>query len=231
MLFSDVTVVPMDEERILEHRDVLVRSGLIESVTEASARPPPAGARIVDGRGLFLAPGLCDFHVHLYDVEGFVSYLSYGVTSVLDLDGEPWMLAAREEVRSGKRLGPALYVAGPTINGYPPGNPRFVAVETDSEARAAVRAEAASGFDVIKLYSGLSAAAWTAAAGEARDQKLSVVGHVAWDVGIARALAGGQAAIVHAEELQGWFRAAPDEASIRALTQQSPRAWQAELWR
>lgn len=50
-------------------RMVVVRDGRIEEVREA-AGPAPAGARIIDGAGRTLIPGLIDAHVHLMHDSG-----------------------------------------------------------------------------------------------------------------------------------------------------------------
>ena len=59
----DVTVIPMDAERVLEHQTVLIRDGKIASIGSSLAVPP--GVRKISGRGRFLTPGLIDAHVHL----------------------------------------------------------------------------------------------------------------------------------------------------------------------
>ena len=41
----------------------------------------PAGAKVVDGRGKYLIPGLWDMHVHRTEYESaYVMYLANGVT-------------------------------------------------------------------------------------------------------------------------------------------------------
>lgn len=62
--FVDVTVVPMDSERILPHQTVLVAGGRIVQVGPSSSINPPRADLKIDGRGKFLMPGLADMHVH-----------------------------------------------------------------------------------------------------------------------------------------------------------------------
>lgn len=60
----DVTVVPMDRERLVEHQTVVVQDGRITALgASQSVRFPPTAQKI-DGRGKFLMPGLADMHVH-----------------------------------------------------------------------------------------------------------------------------------------------------------------------
>src|SRR6476469_3567601 len=51
----------------LPDRTVVIRDGRIVSVDRAA--PAPRDARVLDGRGKFLIPGLWDMHMHL-DVGG-----------------------------------------------------------------------------------------------------------------------------------------------------------------
>jgi imidazolonepropionase-like amidohydrolase len=60
----DVTVVPMDRERLVEHQTVVVQDGRIVAVGPSQSVRPPAAAQQIDGRGKFLMPGLTDMHVH-----------------------------------------------------------------------------------------------------------------------------------------------------------------------
>jgi imidazolonepropionase-like amidohydrolase len=60
----DVTVVPMDRERLLEHQTVVVQDGRIAALGPPHSVRFPATARQIDGRGKFLMPGLTDMHVH-----------------------------------------------------------------------------------------------------------------------------------------------------------------------
>src|SRR4051812_48422960 len=60
----DVTVVPMDRSRVIEHQTVVVRDGRIAQIGATSSVAVPAGAQRIDGRGKFLMPGLVDMHAH-----------------------------------------------------------------------------------------------------------------------------------------------------------------------
>lgn len=218
LVIRDVEVVPMDRNRTLAHQDVLVRDGRVAEV-RPTGMTPEAGASVLEGRGRFLAPGLTDFHVHLYDRDALVGFLAYGVTTVVDLNGSPELLRLRDEVARGLRPGPTMLVSSPSLNGFPPGNASFHAVERPEDARAAVSADARAHYDLVKLYSTLPWPAYEAALDEARAHGLWVAGHVPWDGGLERALASGLGLVAHAEELLPYLQAGkgPPEARIPAL--------------
>ena len=63
LYISDVSIVDPDRAKIRPRMNVLVTGDRIVSVSSGEARPPTE-ARLIDGTGLFLLPGLIDLHVH-----------------------------------------------------------------------------------------------------------------------------------------------------------------------
>jgi len=187
-----VAVIPMTEgTTILNDRTVLIRDGRIEAIGARSKVRVPAGARIIDGKGKYLMPGLADMHVHLEyieDPEVLKLFVSRGVTTVRNMDGQPFILGWRGDVAAGRTIGPRIVTAGPIIDGSPPARPDNLAVADAAAARAAVAAQAAAGYDFIKLYSNLSLDAYSAAVAEARARGLRVAGHIPTAVGLEKAL-------------------------------------------
>jgi imidazolonepropionase-like amidohydrolase len=60
----DVTVVPMDRERLLEHQTVVIQGDRITAIGTVRSIRFSETAQQIDGRGKFLMPGLADMHVH-----------------------------------------------------------------------------------------------------------------------------------------------------------------------
>src|SRR5258707_600479 len=77
-----VAVVPLDRERVLEAQTVLIEGDRIRAVGPASSLVVPKGARVIDGKGRYLLPGLADMHTHLVREEDLALYLARGVTTV-----------------------------------------------------------------------------------------------------------------------------------------------------
>src|SRR5262245_54018707 len=63
--FTNVSVIPMDRERVLANQTVLVRNGLIVEIGDAKKVKLPKDAVRIDGTGKYLIPGLVDMHTHL----------------------------------------------------------------------------------------------------------------------------------------------------------------------
>ena len=210
--FVNVTVVPMDGERLLSNHTVVVRDGRVAALGPAANVEVPRDAITIEGRGRYLMPGLADMHVHLpappatqQDIDDVLFLLlANGVTFVRGMMGDSSHVALRDGVASGTVLGPALYVAGPPLEGN---------LGRDVEAaRATVRTQVQQRFDLIKVVD-MSADAYAAAIETAKGLGVRVVGHVPRAVGIRGTIAAGQHSIEH---LDGYFEAAEaDDSAIR----------------
>lgn len=120
--FVKVNVIPMETEAVLENQTVIVEGDRIATIGPADEVTVPAGAKMIDGHGAYLMPGLADMHTHLsFDPDpGFMSlYLAQGVTTIRNLSGLPMHLEWRDKVASGEWLGPTIYTSGPALAGIP----------------------------------------------------------------------------------------------------------------
>lgn len=197
---TNVSVIPMDSERIIEDATVVVKGGRIADVGR-DARVPD-GVRAIDGRGKYLIPGLTDMHAHLLSDDWIADSLApwelgvmvaNGVTATRFMMGTPEQLALREQVKKGEVLGPQLWLASPEFAGRKYGQGfRGYAVATPDEARAAVNDAADKGYDFIKITMFVQPGPYEALVDQARKRNIRVVGHVSPEVGVPRALAAGQ---------------------------------------
>jgi hypothetical protein len=187
------TVIPMTAgSTVLADHTVLVRGRMISSIGPRGSVRIPAGARVIQGGGRYLIPGLADAHVHLEYIEDpnvLKLFVANGVTSVRSMDGRPYILDWRRQVEAGAIVGPRIVTAGPIIDGLPPARGDNLSVADAPAARAAVAGQAAAGYDFIKLYTNLSAEAYGAARDEARQRGLRIAGHVPKAVSLETALA------------------------------------------
>jgi imidazolonepropionase-like amidohydrolase len=198
-VFIRVNVIPMDRERILWRRAVVVANGVVVQLGSVDSVAVPKGARIIDaGDSLFLMPGLADMHVHLRYESDLPLLLANGITTVRNMRGTPWHLELRRRIASGALLGPRIVTAGPIFYGY------RGAGANPAEARALVDSQSAAGYDFVKVYDRLPQSSYAAVVQEARAAGLPVAGHVpgggASGTGVAQALQYRQASIEHAEQ-------------------------------
>ena len=207
--FVGVNVIPMDSERILEAQTVIVRRGVISEIGPATTVKIPDAALRVEARGKYLLPGLTDFHIHLRSPDELLSYLSYGVTTVVLLSGAtsgaPDLLRYRDELAEGRLIGPQLFTTGPILDGSPPIFPGVsVTVETPEEARTIVLQQKRAGYNFIKVYNNIMPDVLSAIITEAHKQSMAVVGHIPRKAGREKALQqtlmAGVDIIAHGEE-------------------------------
>jgi len=149
--FVDVTVIPMDYERVLVHQTVLVRGGIIRAVGPAAHVAVLRRAMIIHGEGRWLVPGLADMHTHVDDPADFPLLLSAGVTTTLNMGGasKSYLGPVRGAIRRGESLGPepliALMIDGPGDPGGSAVVPRGAA-----DARATVHRATRDGYDYLR---------------------------------------------------------------------------------
>ncbi|HWT43577.1 MAG TPA: amidohydrolase, partial [Sphingopyxis sp.] len=209
VVFTDVNVMPMDRERVIARTTVIVDDGVIASIGRMAKLP--AGARVIDGKGAWLVPGLADMHNHVTTRDDLALLLANGVTTMLNMGEATSAFAGRTRiaVNRGEVPGPQIFTAF-VVDGDPQYG-HFV-VRTAAEARAIVGLAKTNGYSFIKVYTNLSAEAFAAVAEEAKAQGVGVVGHNVAAVGLAGQLAAGQAMVAHVEEFfTGFFPAPPTD--------------------
>ena len=160
----------------------------------------PRGARVINGRGKFLIPGLWDMHVHTAIVGGqdlLELYVRNGVTGVRDMAGD-WatLVAWRREIAAGRLVGPRIVASGPYLEGGDVPIPHIL-TRTPDEGRAGVDSLVRLGVDFIKVHGQLTPATYFAIARRARERGMPFAGHVSRLVGSAAASDSGQHSIEH----------------------------------
>jgi imidazolonepropionase-like amidohydrolase len=193
----DVKLISMTEDRVIPNQTVIVEKARISQVGPSSSIKVPSGMRVIDGNGNYLVSGLTDMHVHEFvSSSQHLLNLMEGVTTIRDMDGFPWTLRMRENVRRGKLLAPNMYITGEILNGEPMG-PYARVVDTPEAGREAVREDKAAGFDFVKVHNVMKPEVYQAVLAEAREQKIDVVGHVPQGIKVAEAIRLGQKTLEH----------------------------------
>lgn len=132
---SHVTIVSPERKAPLRDATVTVRDGRIAAITTGAV--PADAITTLDGKGLYLTPGLIDSHVHLGGVTGMTeaqetkhpgiakaayaqmpkSFLMHGYTTLIDL------ISTKEDMARWKRapLTPDTFFCGGAVlmDGYP----------------------------------------------------------------------------------------------------------------
>ncbi|MEU4427695.1 amidohydrolase family protein [Actinoplanes sp. NPDC024001] len=198
---------------------VLVRGERIIGAGDVHQVPVPHDARVVDGRGKFLIPGLADMHTHATEIDPSdpEMYVVNGVTTVRQMSASDAVRKWRADIAAGARLGPKLTVGSAILDGAPSlweglGVP-YVAIAGPGQARAAVRQQVEGGADFLKTYTRLSRESFHALAAEARRLGVPFLGHVPDFVPVTEASDAGLGSIEHLFEF--WYDTSRDERRLR----------------
>jgi imidazolonepropionase-like amidohydrolase len=219
-VYHGFTLLDPSEQRVVENAYIVVDGARIAEVGHGAA-PQGDGLLHIDMSGLYAMPGLIDAHAHVtfgvrsMDMSGGMPVLretpsdsitrfnalvalASGVTTIRNPAGVPEAGARyADKVRSGVWAGPEVQQAGSLIGGYP--LDWAVQPEDEAEWQDAIAREGRFGFELVKLYTGLS------------ESELKQ--------GIEAVRAHGLRTIAHLDRVS-WTRAA--ELGIDALTHALP---------
>ncbi len=197
IVFKNVSVIPMDTETILKDYNVVIKDEKIVELGKSRKTKIPKNAKVINGKGKYLTPGLADMHVHFWKKDELTLYLANGVTTIRDMFGSPYNLMVREQIEQEKILGPRLYASTPIMDGESPVWQGSTVVKTPEEAEEYVIMYKEMGYDFVKVYEKLTNDVYDSIIKTAKEQDIPVVGHVPGLVGIEKVLQSGQKSIEH----------------------------------
>ena len=203
-IFAGVRV--FDGERVLDGSyDVAIDGGAIASV-EPAGTAATQDARILDGRGATLLPGLIDAHVHLRGPADLEELARWGVTTALDMGSWPPSLIA--QLRNAGSTDVRSAGAGAVGPGSPqariPGRPADSIALSPEDGRRFVATRVAEGMDYIKVIveapgrGGLDLPTVTAIVEAAHAAGRLVIAHASHTGAVATAQAAGVDVLTHA---------------------------------
>lgn len=219
LAITSASVVDVANGSLRSNQTVLVEGGRITAVEGADQVQVPTGARVVDGSGRFLIPGLWDMHVHTGSDRNtrdiiYPLFVGHGVTGVRNMMGDCFdcgptdfsieqVNARRRSVAAGELTGPRVVASSAFAGSHESAarrsgegsSPQAPATEADARAFALLAKE--RGVDFIKIYDMLPREAYLALAEEANGIGLPFAGHVPVQVRASEASGAGQRSIEH----------------------------------
>jgi len=211
---------------------VVIAQSKISAIGTEGSVDFPSSARVIDGTGKYLIPGLWDMHVHLRDLEGTLPlFIINGVTTVRDMGSElEKTVALRELIEAGMLVGPRIKTSGMMVE-----SSSWVAqyvelmreqgaddqeveeflrtrilVGDPIQARVIVDSLTALGADFIKIRHAESPEVFAAIAEAATDAGTHLVGHYVWILSLEDSADGGQRSIEH-NILPGFNERSPEQ--------------------
>ena len=115
------------------------------------------GAKVVDGKGGFLMPGLIDAHVHASAKRGLDKMAHYGVTTAFDMGSFPTSDMAQWRDAGGEGVTSLLFSGAPACvsGGFPsiiPGFPQEALINSEENATNFVETRVSEGVDYLKVF-------------------------------------------------------------------------------
>ena len=222
LIIQQVSIIDIKTGDIQE-ATVSVKDGFIQKIVNDPDKLNRA-LETVDGRGMFLLPGLIDVHVHLAANQDQVAdlgvFLKNGVTSVRDMGSNSNLIfKLARGVSDGTLFGPDIYPVGETLNGE-----QFAgfhrAVSTCEEATLAIEEMKTLGAIQIKVHNALSPKIFKSIIETATVNDLDVVGHIPAGPGPLKACQWGFDEIAHAAALLEaimWREDSPPPSMLGAI--------------
>ena len=209
LIIKEVNIVDVEKGKLAYHQFVTIRGNKIISISEKA--PNLQNARIIDGRGKFLIPGLWDMHVHLFNnisrpgTDNHEAYfplmIANGVTGVRDMWTDPEDLKIvrswKQQFELNKLIAPRIAPGSSIVDGVPTFLPNMLGVADPEQARSAVNMLKNAGAGFIKVYWNLTPESYEAIAAECKKLKIDFAGHVPFSMSAAEVSRAGQKSIEH----------------------------------
>ena len=192
VLLSGATVHTMEPGATPGPADVLVEGDRIVAVGAPGSLEAPADAVRIDASGKHIVPGLADGMIN-HDPDHDLLYVSAGVTLVRDAGNQVGRILLERRLEARDRApGPALYVAGPVIDGDPPSTTEAAVMRTADEAEVKLGPLIEAGIDYLSIHEGLPREAWEKVIAVAHEKGLQVWGPAPAAVSLADLVEQGQ---------------------------------------
>jgi len=197
VLFRNVKIYDADNRRFIPGQNVVVADGKIQMIGTMLPKLT-SDARVIDGTGKTLVPGLWDSHMHVSDDFQTVSELALGVTNCRNPGGPIELeVSQRERRNNGTLLAPECWDSVIVDQKGPLVAQGSLAVSSLDETLAAVRKIKANNLTAVKFYTSMNPAWIPPGAKLAHELGLHVHGHIPAGMRTLDAINAGYDEITH----------------------------------
>ncbi len=210
VIISNVDILHVKNGDIESDRNVYIKDRRIQKIGPGGSVAAGDAAKVVDGTGKYLIPGLWDMHMHALNRTNMIEmngreynsllslFLANGVTGIRDMWGRLDIAEeTKKSIRSGEMAGPVrIYAAGAIVNGPTP-YPQDYTVATPETAVNIVDSLHQAGSDFIKVYFNLDKETYYAIARRTRELNMPFAGHTPFYLTVAECSDAGQRSIEH----------------------------------
>ncbi len=219
LAMTGVTVIDVRDGARIPRQTVIIEGNRIAAMATTGKVPVPRTARIIDGAGKYLMPGLWEMHAHLGDEKGmedasFPFFIANGITGIREMAqrfpfGMDSFRLRQREVASGLRIGPRTIGPGADLLFQTLSPARLHQIVTENDARRVVDSLKSAGNTFLKfLDDRMAREPYFAILRAARRARIPVLGHIPLTVTTIEAIDSGQQSIDHYSEMRCWMLAA-----------------------
>jgi len=212
---TNTSIINMNDGEIAEGMTLIIKKGIISTIGKSNELEIPSKAKVVDGTGKYIIPGLWDMHAHTSSESVtrsvlYPSFIANGITGIRVLSAdcfEPcWELqmnidqskGLQSDVENSILVGPNAIFGSTYINGAIPGKPSTIKEPGNrQDGKKLVHLLLDRGVDFIKIYDEIPRNAYFGIAEEAKKKGLPIAGHVPVSIKASEASDAGQKSIEH----------------------------------
>lgn len=196
-------------------KNIFIQGNKIKKITDAGIEIKNTTAKLIDGKGKYLIPGLWDAHVHL-TFNPLITpvmlrlFTAYGITSVRDTGGlMDLVLPERDKARQDPDNLPRVMIAGPLLDGVPTvydgsraQNPHIgMGQATPEDAIVFIDKLMENEVDLLKAYEMLTPETFKTILKKGKENGLQVTGHVPLSMDVIEASEAGMNSMEHMRNL------------------------------
>ncbi|MFY9224412.1 MAG: amidohydrolase family protein [Blastocatellia bacterium] len=224
----NVSIVDVEKGILEKNKTVIIKDNKIAKIETSNKNSLPKTIKIIDGKDLYLIPGLFDAHVHYSDPDTFGPlFIANGVTFVRDTGGfTDQIIELRDKINKHEMLGPEMAVTGAIVDGKPAIWPFSEPCDSPEEGRAAVKKLFDKGVNQIKVYSLLKKEVFQAIADEAQKLGIKIVGHIPRQVTLDEAMAAKMSSNEHLTGFNNKFIEILEASSTEKVNKDPYIGWQ-----
>ena len=218
LVIENISIIDGVNPSVQLNKTIVIVGNRIKALGVKGEVSIPAKAKIINGKGKYLIPGLWDSHVHLSSAKyPLPLFVANGVTAVREMGGDLQQVKEmREQIAKGQLLGPRIKMSGTILESerwmnWATENAKKdhdvelletllkrIGVASPEHAREVIKKLAEQGVDLIKVRNTHSAETFLAIISEAKKYGLPVAAH-APRMNLISASDGGMKSIEHVE--------------------------------
>ena len=222
-IISNVTVVNSRDGSLQENMAVVVQNGTITKIEKSSRVVASGNAELIDATGKYVVPGYNDMHTHSMGavdlaVTFWPAMVANGITGFREMNGSAELIARAKKLNIDAKAGTVL---APEVLSIP-SSLVSPAVGSPASLITLIQQQKTEGADFIKTVA-QSPTIFATLMSEAKNQNLSVAGHLSPSISATSASNAGFRAIEHlGPGVAIQLDCSTDEAAIRTTIATTP---------